>query len=164
MKNKKNNPKKTATINNKFSEAVEGTPHIARSYKKGLQALGSNSSKIILDSTISCEGSVDIDQSLIQQYPNDNRWDYCLSYKGEVYFVEVHPAHTGEINTVLNKLKWLKKWLREHAPAINNLKANSTNSPFVWIQTNGCHFLPTGKQLRQLSEEGLIPKSVLRLR
>src|SRR5271165_1175605 len=122
-----------------FLEAVRATPDISGCYSRGLRAIPqSERAKIILRDTLACEGSVDIDAGVRAIYPNDNRWDYCFSYKGEVFFVEIHPAYTSEVGVVINKLHWLRNWLSVHAPEIDRLKA-LTVVPFYWVQTGSFH-------------------------
>ena len=64
-----------------FVDAVQRMPEIAECLKTGLQALGSNSSKVEVTSTRSLKGSVDIDTCLKRLYPSDPRWDYVFGYK-----------------------------------------------------------------------------------
>jgi len=104
-----------------------------------------------------------LDDCLVGSYPGENRWDYCFSYKGEVFFMEVHPAATSDVNTVINKLNWLKAWLSDHAPAINALKAE-TILPFHWIHTGSCHILSGSKQYRMAAEQKILPKARLEIR
>lgn len=148
------------TVNNKFKTAVEKTTHIKNAYQNGLQALGMNSKKIVLKNA--CEGSVNIDKAVETIYPDSNRWDYCFSHDGEVFFVEVHPANTSDISKVIKKLMWLKAWLKNHAPEIDKLKATSQH-PFYWIQTTGYHILKGSPQHRKLVENGINPVSRLSL-
>lgn len=143
-----------------FQKAVESTPQINNAYSTGLRALGGYSNKIKLSNTQNCEGSVDIDSTVNHHYPTDNRWDYCLSYKGEVFFVEVHSANTGEVDTVIKKLSWLKNWLNREAPLINDLKAKSKH-PFYWIQVNGFHILPNSRQFKSAIQENIKPVAQL---
>lgn len=145
-----------------FKEAVEQTVEISLCFQSGLKALGSNSKKIALTTTSLCEGSVDIDTCLSKVYPQSNRWDYCFAYKGEVFFVEVHGAITSEVSTVLNKLTWLKKWLNDTAPELNNLKATS-KTPYYWIQSSGFNILPQSKQFRSAIQAGIKPIARLEL-
>lgn len=145
-----------------FKEAVEQTAEISPCFQSGLKALGSNSKKIALSKTSHCEGSVDLDSCLSKMYPQSNRWDYCFAYKGEVFFVEVHSAITSEVSTVLNKLTWLKKWLKDTAPELNNLKATS-KTPYYWIQTSSFDILPQSKQYRQAIQAGIKPIARLEL-
>lgn len=108
------------------------------------------------------QGSLDIDTCTSRIYPNDHRWDYAFAYKGEVFFIEVHSANTGETSTVIKKLKWLKGWLHHKAPKINSLKAPS-KKPFYWIQSKNFAILKTSPQYRATIKEGLLPISKLKL-
>ena len=154
MKNNKIKPKT-------FKQAVEETEEIKNGYQNGLRALsaGNHSTKIQLGDTRKCEGSVAIDDCTESLYPQENRWDYVFSYKGEAYFVEVHSAHTNEVSVVLKKLQWLKDWLNGKAPEIKKLQAK--NRAFIWIQTNGNHITPTSPQSRIIAKAGLKPVSKL---
>ena len=157
-KNKKNKPKN----DNLFKKAVENTPDIANCYQSGLQALGKYSKKIELEDTTLCSGSVEIDECTKAKYPNDPRWDYALCYNSEVFFVEVHTANTREVNAVLNKLQWLKDWLNNEAPEINQLKAK--NQPYVWLQSNDFHIPKTSPQYRLVVQKGIKPMAKLVLK
>jgi hypothetical protein len=156
--------KKKITITNttsKFKQAVENTEEIKDGYKNGLKALGNYSSKIQLGDTKKCDGSVDIDECTKSIYPQENRWDYALSYKDNVYFVEVHGADTSEVSVVLKKLAWLKDWVNTKAPHIKALL--SKENPYIWIQTNGNHILPNSSQNRLIAQNGLKPIAKLKL-
>lgn len=156
MKSKKGKLKKA------FKQAVEDTIDVAKCYQTGLNALGKYSSKIKVLNTHHLQGSVDIDTCTLLKYPNANRWDYVFAYKGEAFFVEVHTAKTGAVRTVLNKQQWLKDWLNEHAPEINNLKATSRDT-FYWIQSKNFSIPKTAPQYRQAMQNNVIPISVLNL-
>lgn len=140
-----------AKVTNRFQAAVKATSDIENSYMPGLKALGGNSNKISLGGT--CDGSVDIDSSVAAKYPHSNRWDYCLSYKEQVFFVEVHPASTSDVDTVLKKLDWLKNWLRTDAPEIDKLRASE--QPWVWIMTKAYSILPGSKQAKRMAMSGV---------
>lgn len=147
-----------------FPEAVVATSDIENCYQAGLQAiLQRDRSKISLYDTRACEGSVDIDSCLTRKYPSDNRWDYCLSYKGEVFFVEVHTASSSEVSTVIRKLSWLKNWLNSEAPEINKLKAKSV-TPYYWVQSSGYHIPPRSRQYREADRAGILPVPRLELK
>jgi hypothetical protein len=148
---------------NAFKTAVENTPDIANCYQTGLKGLGTHSAKIELSEPSHCTGSVDLDSCTTAKYPQLNRWDYILCYKKEVFFVEVHGAKTDEVGTVLKKLQWLKDWLNSEAPELNKLKATS-QTPFVWIQTNGFHILPNSRQYREAIQKGIKPIAKLSLK
>ncbi len=140
-----------------FQQDVQNTPDIETGYKPGLQALGGNSSKINISDKRHIHGSVDIDSCIKLKYPRDNsnRWDYVFDYKKELFFVEVHPAITCEVKVVLNKLEWLKNWLRTQAPLLDRRKAQE---PYHWLQS-GRFDIPKGsREFRLISENGLKPK------
>lgn len=141
-----------------FKQAVEETEEIKNGYQNGLKALGKYSNKVELGDTKKCEGSVAIDDCTESLYPQENRWDYVLGYKGNAYFVEIHSAHTSEVSVVLKKLQWLKDWLNSKAPEIKKLQAK--DKAFIWIQTNGYH-IPTSKQSKIIAKAGLKPVSKL---
>ncbi len=148
---------------NKFKKTIEATPHIKDGYRSGLRAFGSYSTKIELGQTSGCEGSVDIDTHTSVHFPVDNRWDYVFSYKGEVFFVEVHPANTAEVRVVLRKLEWIKTWLKEHAAALNALRPRQLPS-FYWIQSGNFQIPSNTPQYRAASQAGLkpIPRLILK--
>jgi len=145
-----------------FQEAVKVTPDVANCYQLGLKALGKYSKKIEVADLSQCEGSLDIDVCTIKKYPQANRWDYALSYKTQVYFVEVHSAETGEVSTVLKKLQWLKDWLQAEAPEIKKLQ--STGQAFFWLQSGRFDILPGSPQAKEIANARLrpIPKLVLK--
>lgn len=160
-----NSRKRTKGKNDKpisFKEAVEATPDIANAYCKGLQALGNYSTKIKLASTHSCEGSVDIDRATKQMYQSGNRWDYCIAYDKEVFFVEIHSSNTSNVGEILKKIIWLENWLNTKAPLINAKKAKGKPA-FYWIQTNGFHILPNSPQYRKVIQAGIKPVARLQL-
>ena len=115
-----------------FADAVRGAPELAECLRAGLQALGSNRRKISVDSTRNLTGSVDIDACLTRRYPNSPRWDYAFGYKDRVYYVEVHQGRTGEMENVIAKLDWLRRWREHSAKNLEHLKHQST---YHWIST-----------------------------
>lgn len=145
-----------------FQKAVYSTPEIKSCMQSGLRALGANSKKVTLLNTSLCEGSITIDRCLSEKYPQDNRWDYCFSYEGAAFFVEVHSAITSEVGIVINKLNWLKKWLKENAPELDKLKAKDS-TPYYWIQASGFNILPQSRQYRAAIQAGIKPISNLKL-
>lgn len=145
-----------------FKQAVEATPDVATGFQVGLTALGVYSSKVSVSVTKDLQGSIDIDTLTTAKYPNSNRWDYAFSYKGEVFFIEVHSATSSEVRTVLRKLQWLKDWLQSKAPEINKMSAKKT-APFYWIQSKGFAIPKTSPQYRAAESAGLKPIARLTL-
>lgn len=139
-----------------FKQAVEATPDVATSFRTGLTALATYSSKVSVSDTNQLQGSIDIDTATTAKYPNANRWDYAFAYKGEAFFIEVHSANTSEVSTVIKKLQWLKDWLHHQAPEINKLKAKNL-PPFYWIQSKGFAILKTSPQYRTAAQNKIMP-------
>ncbi len=146
-----------------FADAVQGTPEIAECLKKGLQALGSNSNKVEVRVTRDLKGSVDIDSCLVKLYPNAPRWDYIFGYREQVYYVEVHQGRTGEIDNVIAKLGWLKRWRRR---ASENLEGLEDQSTYHWIASGrvDSEFAKDDKYRRKLLKNRILgPDSLLRV-
>lgn len=144
-----------------FKIAVESTTDISGCYRPGLKALGVYSNKISVSDTSQLQGSVDIDSCTSKKYTTENRWDYVLAYKSEVYFVEVHGAKTDEVRTIIRKLQWLKNWLVKEAPEINKMK--SKTKPYIWIQSNDFQILKSSPQYRQAILKGILPLKIFRV-
>lgn len=156
---RKNNPKLSVASKNEFQKTVEKVVDIKTAYKSGLQALGTNASLISIKNTRNLEGSVDIDSTTATLYPNDNRWDYVFSYERKAYYVEVHPAYTGEVKKVVAKRTWLLNWLVTKAAELNSYQSASPR--FYWIQSGKCAILPNSPEYKQAAAAGLVPRSGL---
>lgn len=140
-----------------LEKAVELTPDVVGNYRNGTSSLGTYSGKIVVPDTRNLCGSLDIDKATKKLYPVEPRWDYALEYDGEVFFIEVHPCNTGEVNAVLNKLDWLKSWLKNKAPEVDKVKTKN-KMPYHWICTGAFSILKTSRYYKILSQRGLIPK------
>jgi len=126
-----------------------GNLAISRSYKKYFD----------FQSTIN--GSIDVDKCFKQEYPSDNRWDYLVLNNSEIegYFVEIHPASTGEVFTMIAKKQWLiKEIIKQYYNNISNKRYK-----MVWIATNGIHITKNSSQMRKLIQHGLKPVSRLKM-
>ena len=134
-----------------FVDAVQSTPEIAMCLKTGLQALGSNSSKVEVTSTRSLTGSVDIDTCLKRIYPNAPRWDYVFGYKDRVYYVEVHQGKTSEVESVIAKFNWVRQWC-----AATNLEDLKDRSTYHWVSTKGTDTIrKRSRHRRMLDQNGV---------
>lgn len=139
--------------------AIESTPDVRGHACFGLQALCPNArSKIKVPNNRLLTCSLDIDSATQLQYPNDNRWDYALEYNNETFFIEVHPAHTSEIPTVLAKLAWLQQWLKNRAPLIEETKSLN-HHPYYWICSGKYAISPISPQARLLATKKIKPLS-----
>lgn len=156
---RKNKPRVPTASKNAFQETVEKVEDIKTAYKSGLQALGADASLINVEKTRNLDGSVDVDSTTEALYPDDNRWDYVFSYEGKAYYVEVHPAYTGEVKKVVAKKTWLLNWLVTKAMALNSYPSASPR--LYWIQSGKCAILPNSPEYKQAAAAGLIPRSGL---
>jgi len=101
----------------RFKLAVESVPALKGAYRTGLQALNNRHKNLITADGNNLTGSVNLDESLKKgEHAQASRWDYGIGYKINNFevavWVEVHPASsTGNLNEVVEKLKWLNKFL-----------------------------------------------------
>ncbi|MGC8785380.1 MAG: hypothetical protein ACP5RN_13465, partial [Armatimonadota bacterium] len=151
-----------------FRQAVEQCPELGDSaWQPGLQALGQDSQHVRCTDTRRLAGSVFLDEALKEQYPDAPRWDYGIgwreSFQEVAVWIEVHPAYTGEVDTVLRKLQWLNRWLATSASTLNAITPHDKR-PFYWVATDGVHIPRNSPQARRLFQSGLrYPVRVLRL-
>jgi hypothetical protein len=108
---------------------------------------------------------VDVDSALQAHQPHAHRWDFAIGYRHSnlqqefVYWVEVHTAEDGEVNVVLDKVRWLRNWLANDGGLLNRFKRD-----FVWISSGATSFTLGAPQRKQFSELGLQHKgNVLRI-
>ena len=135
-----------------FQQAVEKTQDIASGYKPGLQAIEKKyRNKISLDSSL-LNGSVDIDSQVKALYPESSRWDYVIGYNNMAYFVEIHPASTTEVLTMLNKVSWLEEWLENQAPLLQQIRKDKS---LYWIPSGNCKILKGSPQEKKLAQSNL---------
>ena len=83
--------------------------HLREFYKAGLGAIKGSERKFIkvpLPALIGC--SVQLDAAAESKFPEANRWDYAIEYDGRIFFLEVHPASTSEIECVIKKVDFVK--------------------------------------------------------
>lgn len=158
-----------------FKKAVESSdPPLNQAYQPGLQALKTYSKKILCTRPVdnSITGSVDIDSPLarILLHASANRWDYGVGYKtgnGKecAVWIEVHGANIDEVGTLARKAKWLKDYLRQHAPELWQLTLKSPlNLRYVWLGTKDVHLNMNSPAYRRAAQEGItLHGTVLRL-
>ena len=139
-----------------FRDDVGATKEICSCFKSGLNALARQDKiKIRCEDTTKINGSVNIDKCLINQYQHEARWDYAIGYGDRCYFVEIHPAATSDVATMLNKLNWLKKWLKNQSSPLQ-----FNHAGFHWVASGKVKITPNSPQARKLSSSGINgPKS-----
>ena len=165
MANKKgtSKPAKAKIVKCAFQVAVENTEEVKNGFRVGKQAIKSaDRSKVDAAESKKLQGSLDIDSQVKALYPMDPRWDYALSYADKIYYLEVHPAETSEIDKVVSKVKWLKNWLKNKATKINELP--KAEHPYIWIQSGRYAILPTSKDKMKLSVSGIVATNKLSLK
>jgi hypothetical protein len=140
-----------------FKKAVQDTPDLKDSWCAGVQALlGMDKDHVTAEDTHRLTGSVNVDATLKEKFPNDNRWDYAVghqptNFKGEmVYRIEIHPASSGKVKVVLAKLEWLQRWLKDSAPKLKALRR-----AFIWISSGKTSFTPSAPQQKRFASLGL---------
>jgi hypothetical protein len=73
--------------------------------------------------------------------------------------VEIHTASDGEVNVVLDKLRWLKNWLAGSGHLLNQFERE-----FIRISSGATSFTLTSPQQKQFAILGLQHKGrVLRI-
>ncbi|MDE6421949.1 MAG: hypothetical protein K2K95_00860 [Muribaculaceae bacterium] len=150
-------------VKNAFQEAVEKTEEVKGGFCVGKQAIkNSDRDKIEVADPTKLQGSLDIDTQVKRKYPNDPRWDYALAYDDKMYYMEVHPAETSEVDKMISKLKWLKNWLQTKAGKIDKLP--KADQPFIWIPSGRYAILPTSREGRKLAASGLVTVKILKLK
>ena len=141
-----------------FKQAVAETPSLKNAWQGGLQALrAADRQHIVAEDTRRLTGSVDADTELKNDFPNDPRWDYGIGHRPAnlaseiVYWVEIHPASSGQVNAVLQKLVWIKTWLRNAAPELNAMR-----KAFIWVSSGKTSFTLSSPQQKQFALQGLL--------
>lgn len=146
---------------NLFRQAVEATPEVRNGYRTGLKAMErTDASKVEVSDSRKIDGSLDIDGATKEARPDEARWDYAIGYNSRIYFMEVHPACTGNIPEIIKKLTWIKNWLNTPDNKLNVLQKGSPL--FSWIATDaGVHIPAVSSQYKKLASKGLLPKRKL---
>lgn len=124
----------------------------------GLGALASTDKRHIkVPNTSLINGSLNLDNAAKQDMPADNRWDYAIDYDGKVFFIEIHPASTSEIPTMLNKVDCLRQWLM--AINVDLLSLPPINRKFYWVSSGktAIRFTPASRQAKQLAAKKIDP-------
>lgn len=140
-----------------FKQAVEQTPHLKNAWKPGLQALrAQDRPHIEAEDTRRLTGSADVDAALQQHEPNANRWDFGVAFRHTnrkqdvVYWVEVHTASDAQVNVVLDKLRWLKTWLKGDGKLLDRFERE-----FIWVSSGATTFTLNAPQRKAFAELGL---------
>jgi len=142
-----------------FEEAVANSRDVKDFYRPGFQALlGRDRNRLSCDAPREISGSLNLDAAVASLYPNQPLWDYGIGIKktaseDRAIWLEVHPAHAGEVRPMIAKLRWLKSWLQSRAQDL--MRITEKSSPYIWISSGGVSFQRTSRQARLLASAGI---------
>lgn len=166
-KKSKSNKAKPDEDKSAFADAVAAAPPpVAAALRKSKQALSkTHRAQVQCKDEARWTGSIELDEALKREpeHAAVNRWDYGLGYKDpdgleSALWVEVHSAETGEVSTVIKKLKWLKDYLPANCRELWALTLkNREKLRFVWVASGRFNILPNSPQMRALRAAGLDP-------
>jgi hypothetical protein len=99
------------------------------------------------------DASVDLDGALRKSHANENRWDYGLEITGpggrrRLEWVEFHPACSSDVETVIQKKRWLEKLLADTRACPRPDKKN-----LHWVATSGVHI--DRARIQRLAQAGM---------
>lgn len=123
----------------------------------GLGALiSADKSHIKVPNTSFIKGSLALDSAAKQDMPTDSRWDYAIDYNGEVFFIEIHPASTSEISTMIKKVDCLRQWLA--AIGADLLSLPPVNRKFYWVSSGNTQLriTPNSCQAKRLAAKKIL--------
>lgn len=142
-----------------LSDAIKKIPSLADNLKPGLQALRRNDRNAVsIEDSRKLSGSIDIDKALESEYPNENRWDYCIgvrrtTHSDSIVWVEVHPANSRSVSDMLAKAKWLKSWLTSSGKPLRVLCPGRLD--LRWVPTGRVGFPRGSRQSKSLAQAGI---------
>ncbi|WP_292598757.1 hypothetical protein [Mesotoga sp. UBA6090] len=121
--------------------------------KNGLQAVG-KPDRVSLKNTRTKAKSVDIDRCLQEDYPNENRWDYAVFIEIDdilkTAFIEIHPANESEVDEVIKKALWMKRWIRD-----NQIRVITKNRKFFWVSSGKVSISKNSQKICLLGKHGI---------
>lgn len=150
-----------------FKRAVMQTPKLENSWRPRLKALRREDRPHVKpQSSRRLRGSTDVDTALRRSQPDANRWDFAVGYDHAnrkedcIYWIETHTGSDDQIEVVLKKLEWLKKWLRKDGRLLDRFERD-----IVWVSSGHTLFTQGSAQVKLLAQKGLIyAGAVLRIR
>jgi hypothetical protein len=140
-----------------FKDVVEATPNLKGAWKVGLGALRAvDKPHIQAEDTRRLTGSADIDKALEKKDPQAHRWDFAIAYQHTnrkleyIYWVEIHTGSHSEVSFVLNKLRWLRGWLKTDGKELAEFERE-----FIWISSGATTFSLNAPKKKQFALLGL---------
>ena len=142
-----------------FRGAVNATEELSGAYCQGIRALPkADRKRLKFTKTRRVTGSVNLEDSLRDHYPDEPIWDYGVGWRMDrrsdcAVWIEVHPASSGHVGGVIKKVKWLKDWLQTNAPALRGITRGTDG--YVWIASGRVLLQRSSRQARQLAAAGV---------
>ena len=156
-----------------FRQALMAAPEPARSsFKPGKQGMkGEHRWRVDCANPARFSGSFDLDAAYAVAQPEAHRWDYGLGFQEQdgmdtAIWIEVHPASTSEVETILLKYQWLLHWLKTEARELAALSRRSSGGKsFFWLATaSGVNIRPGSLHARRLQNAGFdLPRQKITL-
>jgi hypothetical protein len=120
------------------------------SVQNGLGAMKTTDIRLI-GQTIraSFSDSLDLDEALRANHPNDPRWDYLLGHEmtSKVIGLEAHSATTGEVSVVIEKRRRAQDQLRTH------MKLGERVADWFWVASGKTDFVPHTRESGHTTRE-----------
>lgn len=146
-----------------FQVAIENTEEVKNGFCVGKHAIKSiDRSKVVAAKKINCKVALILIVKLKHYILMNLVGTMLYRMMTRFIFFEVHPAETSKVNKVVNKVKWLKCWLKTHAPEINKLP--KAEHPYTWVQSGRYAILPTAREKMKLSISGITTANILSLK
>ncbi|MDE5877324.1 MAG: hypothetical protein K2H47_07510 [Muribaculaceae bacterium] len=145
---------------NELSKICLANEQLKPYFGSGLGAVkGSDRKYIKVPDTKLLGGSVALDEATKKTCPHDNRWDYAIEYDENTFFIEVHPASSSEIECVIQKVKFVIKWLKDNAPEFLTLAQKTRIREFYWVSSGktDLRIVPGSQQGRKLALNHIRP-------
>jgi hypothetical protein len=132
--------------------ALEPKSHLVPLVKDGIQAVEKGHRDYFEEAIRTDFGdSLEFDEAMLEEFPDDNRWDYLLGHTptGRLIGVEPHSAKQDEVSTVIKKRKAAGEHLKGH------LKEGKHVHAWIWVASGTVHFLDIDKQSLRLADAGI---------
>lgn len=124
---------------------------LSQHLRRGLQAMGKHATCVEVRQR-KPTASIDLDATLQKVAPHAPRWDYGIEAangtRATCIWVEVHPATSSDVKTVVEKLRWLQGWLTQSDAC------RAVAHEFYWVATEAGVRIDSARQ-RQLAAAGL---------
>ena len=144
----------------RFCTIVEDIPGMPNGHcREGLQALKREHRKVIhIDEYVALTGSVDLDDALREQCPEEPRWDYGIGFRRgnreKAVWLEVHPAgNAKDVQAVLRKAQWLDEKLN-HVPRLRKM----SRRPYCWVASGRSTITKSTRASRLLAQNAHLVK------